>query len=59
MRARAERHVVVALRADALIFRQREGMDDFAALGAFLPEALRHLAFFMLLRLERAFQKLP
>ena len=40
------REMIIAARTDALVFDQLDFVHDFAAAGALLPEALRHLALF-------------
>ena len=49
------REMIIAARADAVVFRQLDFVHDFAAAGALLPKALRHLAFLAALGLERWF----
>ena len=45
--------MVVAAWANALVLREFDLMDNLIATRAFLPETLRHLAFFPALRFER------
>ena len=45
--------MIIATRADALVLRQLDLVHDLRAARTFLPEALRHLAFFPALRFER------
>jgi hypothetical protein len=45
--------MVIAARTDPLILRKLDFVHDLGAARTFLPEALRHLAFFPALRFER------
>ncbi len=50
-----EREMIIAARADAVVFGQLDFVHHFAAAGAFLPKALRHVALLAVVGPERWF----